>query len=176
MNALRRGELFTRPLLVTALLLVPLVAMQFTPEVRWTLSDFIFASVLLLGVTIPLEWVMRRSHGAYRVAAALALVTAFLLTWSNAAVGLTDSAADAFYPLTVLLGAIGATVARFRPTALAWILAGVAVILVLIGTGAVVAGIVPPYNTAPRIFAITAFFAVPLVGSAFPFKRAAHEN
>ena len=150
--------------------------MQLTSEVQWTLFDFIFASVLLLGLTIPLELVMRRSRGAYRIAAALALVTAFLLTWSNAAVGITDSAADALYPLAVLLGAIGAAAVRFRPTALAWILGGITAILVLIGTGALMAGIVPPHNSAPRILAITAFFSVPLLGSALYFRRAAREN
>jgi len=32
---------------VALILLIPLVAMQFTSEVNWTLSDFVFAGVLL---------------------------------------------------------------------------------------------------------------------------------
>jgi len=35
--------------LVGLILLAPLVAMQFTREVAWTASDFLFAGVLLIG-------------------------------------------------------------------------------------------------------------------------------
>lgn len=41
-----------RVALVTGLLLlVPLVAMQFTDEVRWNLADFVVAGALLFGVS-----------------------------------------------------------------------------------------------------------------------------
>lgn len=174
MNTFRtRAHILTRPLLATtALLLIPLVAMQFTPEVQWTFSDFVFATVLILAVAIPLELVVQRTHGAYRIAAALALVTAFLLIWSNAAVGITDSPADALYPLVVLLGGIGAAVVRFRPEALSRVIFGVVVLMGLIGSGALLAGVVPPHNSGLQLFAIHAFFAVPLLGAALLFRRA----
>ncbi len=47
-------------LTVVFLLLIPLVAMQFTNEVNWTLSDFVVAAVLLLGTGLIFEFVMRK--------------------------------------------------------------------------------------------------------------------
>jgi nitrate/nitrite transporter NarK len=47
-------------LTVVFLLLIPLVAMQFTNEVNWTLSDFVVAAVLLLGTGLVCEFVMRK--------------------------------------------------------------------------------------------------------------------
>ena len=75
---------------VTALLLlVPLVAMQFTSEVAWGLLDFMLAAALLLGagtaIVLASRWVERPV--ARRVAiAAIVLVT--VLVWAELAVGL----------------------------------------------------------------------------------------
>ncbi len=41
------------------LLLIPLMAMQFTDEVNWTLSDFVVAGALLLGTVLICEFVIR---------------------------------------------------------------------------------------------------------------------
>lgn len=43
------------------MLLLPLVAMQFTNEVRWTLSDFVFAAVLIGAVGVIFELTVRAS-------------------------------------------------------------------------------------------------------------------
>ena len=57
-----------------ALLLLPLIAMQFTHEVNWTLSDFIFAGVIVAIVGGTFELAVRASgNWAYRAAVALAL-------------------------------------------------------------------------------------------------------
>jgi hypothetical protein len=47
-------------LTVAFLLFIPLIAMQFTDEVNWTLSDFAVAGVLLLGTGLICELVMRK--------------------------------------------------------------------------------------------------------------------
>ena len=44
-----------------ALLALPFVAMQFTADVNWTLSDFAAFGVMLLMVGVPLALVARRS-------------------------------------------------------------------------------------------------------------------
>ena len=71
-----------RTALATALLLlIPLVAMQFTQEVVWTLSDFVFVGVLLFGVGLAFVLIARLGDNTtYRVAVgvAVALIVAFV--------------------------------------------------------------------------------------------------
>lgn len=47
-------------LLPVMFLIIPLIAMQFTSEVNWTLFDFIVAAVLLLGTGLTIELVLRK--------------------------------------------------------------------------------------------------------------------
>lgn len=111
--------------LVTAfLLLIPLVAMQFTAEVNWTFSDFVFAGVLLFGAGLTFILVARMSTNAtYRVAAGVGVAAGLLLVWANAAVGLVgseDNPANLLYLGVPAVALIGAFVARFRPLGMSW--------------------------------------------------------
>jgi hypothetical protein len=159
------------------ILLLPLLAMQVTGEVNWTASDFIFAGILILSVGIPLELAVRKtSNTAYRAAAGLALAGAFLLVWVNAAVGITDSEADAWYLVAIAVGIVGALVAHFRPAGMAWAMVTVALAVAMVGMIALATGVVPAHNSAFRILAITAFLAALFVGSALLFREAARER
>ena len=74
---------------VAAVLLVPLVAMQFSDEVRWTLSDFAVAGLLLLATGGLIEIVLRKiKNVSYRNIAIALILLAFLLTWIELAVGI----------------------------------------------------------------------------------------
>lgn len=76
-------------LTVAVLLLIPLIAMQFTDEVQWSPSDFIIAGGLLLGTGLLCELVMRMvSKTGYRIAIIIAILGALLLVWIELAVGL----------------------------------------------------------------------------------------
>lgn len=72
---------------IIALLLLPLLAMQFTNEVMWTPSDFAFAGALLGGgaalYEVAVRWFPERRRW---IAAAILLVVA--LTWAEGAVGI----------------------------------------------------------------------------------------
>jgi len=73
---------------VLALLLIPLVAMQFTNEVNWSLFDFIIAAVLLFGTGFVIDLVIRKTKNIkYRVAILILIVIAFILIWAELAVG-----------------------------------------------------------------------------------------
>jgi hypothetical protein len=156
------------------ILLAPLVAMQFTDEVNWTVSDFVFAGALLFGSLGAYELAARRAgNTAYRAAVGVALAAAVLLLWGNGAVGITDSAADAIYAGVPAVGIIAAVVARFQPHGMARAMFATALAQALIGVIALAAGMVPAYNSAFEILGITAFFAALFIGSALLFREAA---
>lgn len=72
-----------------ALLLTPLIAMQFTSEVNWTASDFVFAILMFGTAGLLFELAARMiRNGWLRALAALAIVAAFLVIWIDAAVGI----------------------------------------------------------------------------------------
>ena len=71
------------------LLFIPLIVMQFTDEVNWTLFDFAVAGALLLGTGLMCELVMRKINKIkYRIVICVALLVALLLIWAELAVGI----------------------------------------------------------------------------------------
>jgi len=76
-------------LTVALLLLIPLIAMQFTNEVKWTLFDFVVAGVLLLGTGLMCELVIRKVNKIkHRIAICAILLATLLLIWLELAVGI----------------------------------------------------------------------------------------
>jgi peptidoglycan/LPS O-acetylase OafA/YrhL len=75
-------------LIVALLLLVPFIAMQFTEEVNWTLSDFVIAGTLLLGTGLLCELVLRKiKKFEHRLLICAALLGLLFLVWAELAVG-----------------------------------------------------------------------------------------
>lgn len=75
--------------LVTFLLLIPFIAMQFSDAVNWTLSDFIIAAVLLLSTGVAIDFVLRKvKNTTYRITLSLILLVILLLLWAELAVGI----------------------------------------------------------------------------------------
>lgn len=70
------------------LLLVPLLAMQFTNEVRWSLSDFVIMGVLLIGTGLVFEFGRAKVQPKHRPILAVVLVVMMLLVWAELAVGM----------------------------------------------------------------------------------------
>lgn len=71
------------------ILLVPLVAMQFTDEVAWDLFDFAIAGALLVGTGVTYVMSARKvSNPRYRAVIGVALAVALLLVWIELAVGI----------------------------------------------------------------------------------------
>jgi hypothetical protein len=84
---------FLRVLLGTgAILMVPLVAMQFTREVNWTASDFVVAALLLAGTGMLFELATARLRTRKSRLTAVAVIgLGFLFVWAELAVGIVGS-------------------------------------------------------------------------------------
>lgn len=75
--------------IVIALLLVPLIAMQFTDQVDWKPLDFIIMGSLLFGTGLLIDLVLRRVQGIRnRILLCAAVLLALLLVWAELAVGI----------------------------------------------------------------------------------------
>jgi hypothetical protein len=70
-----------------SILLIPLIAMQFTGEVNWTLLDFVTMGFLLLGTGSMFVLTARKIDKKYRVSIGIAFIIAFLWLWAELAVG-----------------------------------------------------------------------------------------
>ena len=76
-------------LVTAAILMIPLVAMQFTAEVNWTGSDFVAAAVLLALTGLALTFALRKVRTTQgRLAAAAVIGLGFLYCWAEMAVGI----------------------------------------------------------------------------------------
>ena len=164
-------------LVTTVILLVPLVAMQFTDEVQWDLTDFIIMGAILFGIGLAYELIAKRSNQAvYRFAFGVGLLGAFLLFWINGAVGIIgDGPVNMLYGAVFLVGLIGSVVSRFKPRGMAITLFAAAVTQMLIPIMALIIWPPPVISWSPSVFGVfvlNAFFALLLVVSALLFRRA----
>ncbi len=71
-----------------AILLIPLIAMQFTEEVGWGAADFIVMGSFLLAMGSMFVLISRRVPWRRRIVLAAVLVALFLYLWVELAVGI----------------------------------------------------------------------------------------
>jgi hypothetical protein len=178
-SIIMRNRNIIRIALVTAIiLLVPLVAMQFTDEVHWSAGDFIAAAVLLLGAGFAYELVAKKTKNTiYRFAVGVAVGGAFLLVWVNGAVGIIGSEnqpANLLYGAVFVVGVVGTLIARFRPRGMSLALFAAAFVQLLIPVVARIAWPQVSWGAAGMfgVFAFNAFFVMLFVVSGLLFRRA----
>ena len=86
---MKHKRLFLVVLITVILLLIPFIAMQFTNEVNWELSDFIIGGALLLSTGFMLVLVMRKiKNTKYRIAISATLLLVLIFIWVELAVGI----------------------------------------------------------------------------------------
>lgn len=152
-----------------ALILAPLVAMQFTSEVDWNLWDFLIMGVLIGGIGLAFELMVRASSSrTFRAGAALALLTAFLMIWSNLAVGIIGSEetpGNLLFFAVVAIGIAGGYASRFRADGMVRTMIAVAFAQLFLSglalalgerDGIVAAGFALPMLVSAALFRITA--------------------
>lgn len=176
-----KNKIILRILLLPWILLsVPVVAMLLKVDGwKWGPLDFIIMWILMSGAGFAYAWITRKTvHTAYRVATGLALLTGFVLVWINGAVGIIgsdDNPANLMYGGVLLIGLIGAGIARLRPDGMARVLFAMALAQILVP---VIALIVRKHDFAPgvlQVFVLNAGFATLFIGSALLFRHAARQ-
>lgn len=165
-----------------ALLLVPLVAMQFTDEVDWTPFDFGFAAVLLGSVGLCLELTFRASRRtSCRLGAAIAIGVCFLLVWITGAVGIIGSereGANLLFGGVILTALAGSALAALRARGMAVAMGAAALVQALVPLAAW--GFAPPSDPAmlwePKVLASTVVFTALWLAAAALFRRVARDE
>ncbi len=156
------------------LLLLPLVAMQFTAEVNWHETDFIVAGAMLLAACGSYELAARISgNTAYRAAFGVAIAAALVLVWLNLAVGIIgdeDNPANLMFGGVLAVGIIAALLARFRPHGMARALIATAIAQMLVAVIALVAGL------GHEAVILSALFGATWLASAGLFRKAARQQ
>jgi hypothetical protein len=154
-------------------LLLPLVAMQFTTEVDWDFADFAVFGAMLLVVCGIYELATRLTgNKAYRLAVGIALAGAFILTWVNLAVGIIGNEgnpANLMFFAIPMVGLAGALIVRFESRGMALSLLATALAQALVSVIALIAG-------WGYTFALTGFFILLWLTSAQLFRKAAREQ
>ena len=156
------------------MLLLPLIAMQFTDEVNWDVSDFIIFGAMLATAGGAFELAARMTpNKAYRAAVGVALAAAFFLVWVNGAVGLIGNEgnpANLMYGGVLAVGIIGAVIARRQPKGMARAMVATAVAQVLVPVIALIAGL---SNTSGlgNTFVVTGIFFALWLTSAWLFRK-----
>lgn len=163
------------------LLIVPLIAMQFTEEVVWTLSDFILAGTLLFGTGLSYKLATKNTGEiVYRIAIGFALFTGLFLIWVNLAVGIIgseDNPVNLLYFGVFFVGIIGALISRFQSQGMELTMFAMALTQALVTVIALIGGFYQsPPSTTFHIIGVNGFFITLFVISALLFRYAVHKE
>lgn len=166
----------------TALLLcVPLIAMQFTTEVNWSVSDFVIAGILIFVTGLSYVLLTRSSVNILnRLAVAFAIGSTFFLIWANLAVGLIGSGpnpANFMYTGVVAIVIFGTFLFRFSAKGMERVMFAAAISLVLFGVIQLLTKMYEyPGSSVAEIIGVNTFFATlfAVCGLLFRYIRLKH--
>lgn len=132
-------------LVALGLLMVPLVASRVVPGWNWPPRAFVLVYVLFFATGMAYALIARKMGSwAYKAGVGLALTAGFVLGWSNMVhVADSENPANLAYFSVLVVGIIGASLARLQPRGLALTLFAMAVTLALIA--ALLPSGAPPY-------------------------------
>ena len=158
-----------------ALLAVPLLAMQFTDDVNWRVSDFIMMGSLIFCTGSLLVVALRLgAHIAYRAGMIMAIGASFLMIWVNLAVGLISSGPNAgnlmYGGVTVILIA-GIYLSKFKPAGIERAMFATAFSVLLVGVIALLMNMQNlPESSTLQIIGVSLFFTLPYIVAGLLFR------
>lgn len=129
-----------------ALLMVPLVASRVVEGWNWPPGAFVFVYVLFFGTGMAYALIARKMGAwSYKAGVGVALVTGFVLGWSNMVhTSESENPLNLLYFLVLVVGAAGAALARLEARGLAralFAMAGLLAVLSVALAGAAPAGL-----------------------------------
>ena len=168
-------SVFWVALITLFILSIPLVAMQFTDQVKWTLLDFIIMGSLIFSAGFSYILLTRSSSNViYRVAFAIAIGSTFLVIWVNLAVGLIGSgpnAANLMYAGIVAIVIIGSFISGFTAKGMERVMFTTAIALVLLAAIQLLTKMNQyPDSSVTEILSVNAFFATLFIISGLLFR------
>lgn len=179
-TSIQKG-LLTVALGTTLILSIPLIAIQFTTEVDWSIGDFIVMGALLFGIGASYVVATRYIQNLVnRIAIAVALGSTLLLVWANLAVGLIGGGAHAgnlMYMGVIAVGVLGTIIFRFSTTGMERTMYAMAISLVLVAVIALLTGMQNyPGSSVMEIIAVNGFFALLFAFAGSLFRYVAHQQ
>ena len=86
---LRSTLLYSIPFVILS---IPLMAMQFTEEVNWTISDFLVMGILLFTTVFTIDFLLKKFKTLKsRLILTVGIVVLLALVWAELAVGIFGS-------------------------------------------------------------------------------------
>ena len=160
------------------ILLIPLVAMQFSDEVKWGVLDFVIAGILLFGTGLSYVVLSRlTSNIINKLAYASAVGTTFLLIYINLAVGLIGGGpnlGNLMYIGVVAVVIVGIILSRFTPVGMERAMYTSAFSLVIVAVIALMANMHEyPESSVIEIIGVNGFFVFLYMISGLLFRYVA---
>lgn len=166
-------------IIVGLLLLIPVWGNSNVEGWNWTAFDFVWAAIVLSCAGLSLEFFITRPYSTtYKAAGALAVVTALLMIWINAAVQIVgeDNPTNAIYVLTVAVLLFGSVASKFKADNMPRVLHAAAL---MTAVAPIIGFTFWREDFTPgilHVFVLNAFFIMMWMLSAMLFKWASKEN
>jgi hypothetical protein len=176
-----RHKSIVRAALVTVgVLLIPLWGTFYVDGWNWGWRGFVVAGAFVFSAALVYELVAKAmSNRAYRFAVGLAVASACAVTWVNLVLAVDVNPANAMYLGVVVVGLVGAAIARLRARGMVLALGGMAIAQMLVPF---IALLILKTELAPGaavpVLGLNGVFIVVFAASALLFRRAArtHDN
>jgi hypothetical protein len=176
--AVRRNSIVRAALVTAGVLLIPLWGNTYVDGWNWPWYTFVFAGTVVFCAAITYQLVTKTmSNAAYRFAVGLAIATAFVLTWMNWILTIDVNHLNVMYLGVVVVGLVGAAIARLRARGMARALVGMAIAQMLVPFVALVFWKTSVAGGGPfSVFGLNGVCIVLFAISALLFRRAARTH
>jgi hypothetical protein len=175
-HLLVRHKSIVRAALVTVgFMLIPLCGALYIDDWHWGWRGFVVVGAFVFSFALAYELAVKgMSNKSYRFAMGLAMATALVLSWMNFVLAVDVRLGNFMYLGVVVVGLVGAAIARLTARGMALALAGMTIAQILVPViGLVVwkTGVAPA--AAVPVIRLNAVFIVLFAISALLFRRAA---